>query len=84
MCFFTCSPRPPMLSQPKGVKIWPFPLLWLFAFTTPCTTIQAVIFFQMLSVLMILILSLLKLNAVLENIRLLRFVNRYALVITSS
>ena len=72
MCFFTCSPRPPTLSQrhmdlhvwsyPRpdyifrvssksvqgfrshgGVKIWPFPLLWLVAFTTACTTVQAVI-----------------------------------------
>ena len=70
MCFFTCSPRPPTLSQrhvdlhvwsyprldyipsfieicsavsePRGVKIWPFPLLWLVAFTTACTTVQAV------------------------------------------
>jgi len=68
-CFFTCSPRPPTLSQrhmdlhvwsypimysnfhrnpfrgfgPQGVKIWPFPLLWLVAFTTACTTVQAVI-----------------------------------------
>ena len=25
-----------------GVKIWPFPLLRLFAFTTACTTVQAV------------------------------------------
>ena len=70
-CFFTCSPRPPTLSQshmdlhvwayratrlyipsfteirsgvsePQGVNIWPFPLLWLVAFTTPCTTVQAV------------------------------------------
>jgi len=24
------------------VKIWPFPLLWLVAFTTACTTVQAV------------------------------------------
>ena len=29
-------------SDPLGVKIWPFPLLWLFAFTTACTTVQAV------------------------------------------
>ena len=70
-CFFTCSPRPPTLSQrhmdlhvwayPRpgyifqvsskfvqgfrspGVKIWPFPLLWLVAFTTACTAVQAVI-----------------------------------------
>jgi len=26
-----------------GVKIWPFPLFWLVAFTTGCTTVQAVI-----------------------------------------
>jgi len=26
----------------KGVKIWLFPLLWLVAFTTACTTVQAV------------------------------------------
>ena len=31
------------VSEPQGVKIWPFPLLWLFAFTTACTTVQAVI-----------------------------------------
>ena len=30
------------VSQPHGVKIWPFPLLWLVAFTTACTTVQAV------------------------------------------
>ena len=28
--------------EPQGVKIWPFPLLWLVAFTTACTTVQAV------------------------------------------
>ena len=32
------------VSEPRGVKIWPFPLLWLVAFTTACTTVQAVIF----------------------------------------
>ena len=26
----------------QGVQIWPFPLLWLVAFTTACTTVQAV------------------------------------------
>ena len=26
-----------------GVEICPFPLLWLLAFTTACTTVQAVI-----------------------------------------
>ena len=31
------------VSEPQGVEIWPFPLLWLVAFTTACTTIQAVI-----------------------------------------
>jgi len=31
------------VSEPQGVKIWPFPLLWLVAFTTACTTVQAVI-----------------------------------------
>ena len=31
------------VSEPQGVKIWPFPLLWLFAFTTACTTVQAVV-----------------------------------------
>ena len=31
------------VSEPQGVKIWPFPLLWLLAFTTACTTVQAVI-----------------------------------------
>ena len=30
------------VSDPRGVKIWPFPLLWLVAFTTACTTVQAV------------------------------------------
>ena len=30
------------VSEPRGVKIWPFPLLWLVAFTTACTTVQAV------------------------------------------
>ena len=25
-----------------GAEIWPFPLLWLVAFTTACTTVQAV------------------------------------------
>jgi len=30
------------VSKPKGVKIWHFPLLWLVAFTTACTTVQAV------------------------------------------
>jgi len=28
------------VSEPQGVKIWPFPLLWLFAFTT--ANVQAV------------------------------------------
>jgi len=31
------------VSDHQGVKIWPFPLLWLFTFTTACTTVQAVI-----------------------------------------
>jgi len=31
------------VSEPQGVKIWPFPLLWLVAFTTACTAVQAVI-----------------------------------------
>ena len=31
------------VSEPHGVKIWLFPLLWLVAFTTACTTVQAVI-----------------------------------------
>ena len=26
-----------------GVKVWPFPILWLVAFTTACTTVQSVI-----------------------------------------
>jgi len=26
-----------------GGQIWPFPLLWLLAYTTACTTVQAVI-----------------------------------------
>ena len=26
-----------------GGQIWPFPLLWLLAFTTACTTVQALI-----------------------------------------
>ena len=30
------------VSEPQVVKIWPFPLLWLVAFTTACTTVQAV------------------------------------------
>ena len=32
------------VSEPQGVKIWPFPLLWLVAFTIACrpTTVQAV------------------------------------------
>ena len=30
------------VSEPRGVKIWPFPLLWLVAFTTACTAVQAV------------------------------------------
>ena len=30
------------VSEPQGVKIWPFPLLWLVFFTTACTTVQAV------------------------------------------
>ena len=30
------------VSEPQGVKIWPFPLLWLVTFTTACTTVQAV------------------------------------------
>ena len=30
------------VSEPRGFKIWPFPLLWLVAFTTACTTVQAV------------------------------------------
>ena len=31
------------VSEPQRVEIWPFPLLWLVAFTTACTTVQAVI-----------------------------------------
>jgi len=32
------------VSEPHGVKIWPFPLLWLVAFTyNSYTTVQAVI-----------------------------------------
>ena len=34
------------VSEPQGVKIWPFSLLWLVAFTTACTTVQAVISLQ--------------------------------------
>jgi len=30
------------VSEPQGVNIWPFPLLWLVAFTTACTTVEAV------------------------------------------
>ena len=30
------------VSEPQGVKIWLFPLLWLVTFTTACTTVQAV------------------------------------------
>ena len=33
------------VSEPQGVKIWPFPLLWLVAFTTACITGQAVIIY---------------------------------------
>jgi len=32
------------ISEPQGVKIWPFLLRWLVAFTTACTTVQAVMF----------------------------------------
>jgi len=28
------------VSEPQGVKIWPFPLLWLVAFTTACTAVM--------------------------------------------
>ena len=35
------------VSEPQGVKIWHFPLLWLVAFTTACTTVQAVMKLQM-------------------------------------
>ena len=28
------------VSEPQGVKIWPFPLLWIFAFTTACTDVS--------------------------------------------
>jgi len=31
------------VSEPQGIQNWPFPLLWLVAFTTACTTVQAVI-----------------------------------------
>ena len=31
------------VSEPHGVEICPFPLLWLLAFTTACTAVQAVI-----------------------------------------
>jgi len=31
------------VSEPLGVEICPFTLLWLLAFTTACTTVQAVI-----------------------------------------
>jgi len=30
------------VSEPNGVEICSFPLLWLFAFTTTCSTVQAV------------------------------------------
>ena len=30
------------VSEPEGVKIWPFLLLWLFSFTPACITVQAV------------------------------------------
>ena len=53
---------PSRISEPQGVKIWLFPLLWLVAFTTACTTVQAVIavicvalvhgFFDMVQLLM--------------------------------
>ena len=32
--------------EPQRVEVWPFPLLWLMAFTTVCTTVQAVITFR--------------------------------------
>ena len=35
--------------EPLGVEICPFPLLWLLAFTTTCTTVQAVMSDQRLS-----------------------------------
>jgi len=31
------------VSEPQGVKFWPFSVLWLFTFATACTTVQAVI-----------------------------------------
>ena len=40
------------VSEPRGVKIWPFPLLWLVAFTTACTTVQAVISSKCIPVLL--------------------------------
>ena len=39
------------VSEPQGVEIWPFPLLWLVAFTTACTTVQAVITGQYLQLI---------------------------------
>jgi len=39
------------VSEPQGVKIWPFPLLWLVAFTTACTTVQAVITYFLIHLL---------------------------------
>ena len=39
--------------NPRGVKIWPFSLLWLVAFTTACTTVQAVIVIWQLSFILI-------------------------------
>ena len=35
------------VSEPQGVKIWPFPLLWLLAFTA-CTTVQAVMHLRLM------------------------------------
>jgi len=34
------------VSEPQGIKIWPFPLLRLLAITTVCTTVQAVMYIK--------------------------------------
>jgi len=54
------------VSEPQGDKIWPFPLLWLVAFTTACTTLQAVTSRDVASKLLVVIHS----NCVCETVEL--------------
>ena len=44
-CFFTCSPRPPTLSQcHMDLHVWAYPLPgYIFQVSSKCTTVQAVI-----------------------------------------